>query len=962
MSQNGFHRLLLASASLSTLMLAPSAFAQAVATAPAAGQLEELVVTASRQTSTVNKVPLSIAAFSQETLDQQGIKNAADIIRLVPGLNVTQNNGASPGVMTFSIRGIVGGTGSATTGTYLDDTNLAKRANNGVNQNNGAPTPVLFDLERVEVLKGPQGTLYGGSSQGGTVRFITPNPSLTTYSGQARAEGSKIKLGETGYQFGAAMGGPIIKDKLGFRLSVTQRKTPGYVDSYAPYGAVSATAGVNPAGYAQPGVTLIKKDANAVIEKAITGKLLWQINDRASAMLTAYAGRTTTEGGSSQTTDVYSGKQDGSRASASETFTTPTVCLGGTRQAPLVQYDPNIPLGQDTRVAAAFSPGNVNCATSNAANTPGFFVRQGATYGPFPQARDINYRTTDQALQPSSTQFETQSLVLNYNFDHMTVKSITSFVHDISKNVAAGGEDQTQRQTYIGAPMVNTNLTNPSAGQGVTVFNAAGQPVYASVNPNGTFATTVNTGNVGATGSFPLWAAKPDYPGLFTASSRRNVVQEELRFASDPNQRPLTWVGGMFYSSSKIHQLYYYADRGLDASVRSFFGISEFQRYGVNNTPICQCNTYLNANIDDTEMAAYGEANFYLTEKLHVTAGIRQSRLTFDYYQINFSAFGNRYPNSFASYTKAASKDSPTTPKFGVTYEFTPNDLVYLTAAKGFRAGGANSPVSPTVCAPALLQLFGQNTDPVADANLIPATFGPDTVWSYEAGGKFRLFDGKMQINGAGYRIDWTGVQSTFALSCGLSFVTNGAGARSEGFDLQTQLRPIRPLTLTFNAAYTNSRYLEAVTAPAPATGKLFNAGDSLAVPKWQISASAQYDWDIFNRGAYARLDYQYQSGFNAIGTAGTSAYSPFTAVAPARDLFNARAGIRVTDGLEINIFALNLLDTKDKAGNGNTANAGNGKTTCNNVTCSSYVGFTPFVQQAYWRPREIGIQANYRF
>ena len=57
-----------------------------------------------------------------------------------------------------------------------------------MSQNNGAPLPLLFDLERVEVLKGPQGTLYGGSSQGGTIRFITPTPSLTTYSGLMRAE------------------------------------------------------------------------------------------------------------------------------------------------------------------------------------------------------------------------------------------------------------------------------------------------------------------------------------------------------------------------------------------------------------------------------------------------------------------------------------------------------------------------------------------------------------------------------------------------------------------------------------------------------------------------------------------------------------------------------------------------------------------------------------------------------
>ena len=176
MSHSRAHRALLAGVSLSVLFMAPHAFAQDQA-ADAIG-LEEVVVTATRQTDTVNRVPLSIAAVTQQNLDQQGVKQAGDLTRLVPGLNVSGGN-VTPGIATFSIRGIVGGTGAATTGVYLDDTSLTKRANNGVSQNNGAPVPVLFDLERVEVLKGPQGTLYGGSSHGATVRGITPQPSLT---------------------------------------------------------------------------------------------------------------------------------------------------------------------------------------------------------------------------------------------------------------------------------------------------------------------------------------------------------------------------------------------------------------------------------------------------------------------------------------------------------------------------------------------------------------------------------------------------------------------------------------------------------------------------------------------------------------------------------------------------------------------------------------------------------------
>src|SRR5262249_8922079 len=108
--------------------------------------LEEVTVTATRQVETVNRVPLSIQAVTQDNLDRQGIKNSADLVRAVPGLATVQNPGGSQ--QTFSIRGIVGGTGAATTSVYLDDTNLTKRANGGVAQNNGVVAPLLYDLER----------------------------------------------------------------------------------------------------------------------------------------------------------------------------------------------------------------------------------------------------------------------------------------------------------------------------------------------------------------------------------------------------------------------------------------------------------------------------------------------------------------------------------------------------------------------------------------------------------------------------------------------------------------------------------------------------------------------------------------------------------------------------------------------------------------------------------------------
>src|SRR5262249_4740048 len=118
---------------------------------------------------------------------------------------------------------------------YLDDVPLQKRNTaGGVATGNGTPIPPLFDLDRIEVLRGPQGTLYGGSSEGGTIRYIQPQPSLTKYSAYVRVQGSVPQSGHPSWEAGAAMGGPIIQDKLGFRASVFKKSAGGFIDMVDP--------------------------------------------------------------------------------------------------------------------------------------------------------------------------------------------------------------------------------------------------------------------------------------------------------------------------------------------------------------------------------------------------------------------------------------------------------------------------------------------------------------------------------------------------------------------------------------------------------------------------------------------------------------------------------------------------------------------------------------------------------
>src|SRR5207244_4288012 len=136
-------------------------------------------------------------------------------------------------------------TGAQTTGVYLDDTPLQKRNALSNITGGGTPIPVLFDLERVEVLRGPQGTLFGGSAEGGAVRFITPTPSLTKYSGYARAESSFTEDGSPSYEGGLAGGGPIVENLLGFRASIFVRQTGGYIDHVDRYTGTSLASNTN---------------------------------------------------------------------------------------------------------------------------------------------------------------------------------------------------------------------------------------------------------------------------------------------------------------------------------------------------------------------------------------------------------------------------------------------------------------------------------------------------------------------------------------------------------------------------------------------------------------------------------------------------------------------------------------------------------------------------------------------
>src|SRR6201996_5427962 len=211
---------------LSGLYLSVAAVSLTVSVAPAfaqsqSGGIEEVTVTSERREESLSKVPQSVSAFTTERMDQLDVKSFADLVKFTPGVTFDDES------KDISIRGVNSSAGDATTGIYIDDTPIQLRALGFGSDNT---LPAVFDLERVEVLRGPQGTLFGAGSEGGTVRYITPQPSFTDYSVYAKSEVSASEEGSPSYELGAAVGGPIVDDKLGFRVSAWGRHDGGWID------------------------------------------------------------------------------------------------------------------------------------------------------------------------------------------------------------------------------------------------------------------------------------------------------------------------------------------------------------------------------------------------------------------------------------------------------------------------------------------------------------------------------------------------------------------------------------------------------------------------------------------------------------------------------------------------------------------------------------------------------------
>jgi len=221
-------RLLLAQANQGTSAY-PSVAGKSSQSAPAGSegdQLQEIIVTAQKKSERLQEVPVSVSVINADTLLQQNNLQAKDYLPQVPGVALDQ---VGSGQDQITIRGIATGFGSnPTVGITIDQVPFGSSLYASL----GCCVLPELDplvLDHIEVLRGPQGTLYGANAMGGLINYITSTPSTNTSAGRAELDGSTVAHGNQGYGVRAAYATPLVTDQFALQVSAFDRQDPGYI-------------------------------------------------------------------------------------------------------------------------------------------------------------------------------------------------------------------------------------------------------------------------------------------------------------------------------------------------------------------------------------------------------------------------------------------------------------------------------------------------------------------------------------------------------------------------------------------------------------------------------------------------------------------------------------------------------------------------------------------------------------
>jgi outer membrane receptor protein involved in Fe transport len=393
----------------------------------------------------------------------------------------------------------------------------------------------------------------------------------------------------------------------------------------------------------------------------------------------------------------------------------------------------------------------------------------------------------------------------------------------------------------------------------------------------------------------------PNYLSVGSYLMRQANWTQELRFIStDTPDSRFSWVGGLYFQNNISRNDSTFAEPFDELSNY----LSQYYGYGPGNSlsyfgeaPVGGKYSYIDRfALQETDIAAYGSVTYQPIPGLKFSVGLRVARSKYAYDDFQDGPYGPAAPTSYSG----SKSEMPVTPRFAISYQITPQQMIYTTAAEGYRIGGANESVAGIqACAGDLAQLGIKD---------VPHTFNSDTVWSYELGDKGTFLGGRLSMDASIFWINWKQIQEQVLLpDCGYYYTANLGEAESRGFDVQADYAVGHGLTIGGNAGLTDARY----TTTAIEEGNILaQKGDSLATPEWTATANAQQNFTLPREASgYARIDYQFAGPYYRTGSSETYAYNANTRDAPATNFVSVRAGAK-RDGWDVSLFVDNVLNS----------------------------------------------------
>jgi iron complex outermembrane receptor protein len=302
----------------------------------------------------------------------------------------------------------------------------------------------------------------------------------------------------------------------------------------------------------------------------------------------------------------------------------------------------------------------------------------------------------------------------------------------------------------------------------------------------------------------------------------------------------------------------------------------------------------------DTNKSAFIDVGFHITSKLKISAGARHYD---EAEQTDRNLIG---PLQGAAYavtndpTFVSTDSKGNTPRYTASYQFTDDLLLYVSAAKGFRAGGGIIPVTEPACTPVIAQQHLES---------FTSGFGPDQLWNYELGLKTTWADGRVNVNAAAYDIKWSQLQQGISLAqffqsaCTRSLTANVGDAEIKGGELEIKALATKELLLQGSVGYTHAEITG--VDPLAQVGKV---GAPLQnVPKWTATASAEYRFPnlVQDASGYLHADYSYRSNMTTVVGIPTN---PLLLL-PSYSNVNFRAGVD-RDALNAEVYIENAFNS----------------------------------------------------